>query len=300
MILIQFTREMIHVPQEIRSIRETFVSELTKDSENENLVADQLKFLSEKSGKTKYGRFLMGIMGAIPWIGNIITASAAFNAEIEQGKNNELVSLWLEIHKQKFSELSADISSIISQIEHVKNSIEDRINSEQYLAIVRKAFRSWDHAESKDKRKYICNLIANSAATDLCEDDVIRLFNDWIDLYHEAHFKVIREIYTSDGISRGEIWDSLNDSRPREDSSEADLFKMLIRDLSTGGVIRQSRRVNSYGQFAKDKKPRQQRQQSGVYESAFEDTKSYVLTELGQKFIHYTMNEVVTRLGEDV
>lgn len=32
-------------------------------------------------------------------------------------------------------------------------------------------------------------------------------------------------------------------------------------------------------------------------ESAFEDTKPYVLTELGKQFVHYTMNEVVTRLG---
>ena len=32
-------------------------------------------------------------------------------------------------------------------------------------------------------------------------------------------------------------------------------------------------------------------------ESAFEDSKPYVLTELGKQFVHYTMNEVVTRLG---
>ena len=32
-------------------------------------------------------------------------------------------------------------------------------------------------------------------------------------------------------------------------------------------------------------------------ESAFEQTKPYVLTELGKQFVHYTMNEVVTRVG---
>ncbi len=32
-------------------------------------------------------------------------------------------------------------------------------------------------------------------------------------------------------------------------------------------------------------------------ESAFEDTKPYVLTELGKQFVHYTMNEVVPRIG---
>jgi len=32
-------------------------------------------------------------------------------------------------------------------------------------------------------------------------------------------------------------------------------------------------------------------------ESAFEDTKRYVLTDLGKQFVHYTMSEVVPRLG---
>jgi hypothetical protein len=31
-------------------------------------------------------------------------------------------------------------------------------------------------------------------------------------------------------------------------------------------------------------------------ESAFEDSKPYVLTELGKQFVHYTMSEVVGRI----
>jgi len=34
-------------------------------------------------------------------------------------------------------------------------------------------------------------------------------------------------------------------------------------------------------------------------ESAFEDTKPYVLTGLGKQFVHYTMSEVVPRIGSD-
>ena len=88
---------------------------------------------------------------------------------------------------------------------------------------------------------------------------------------------------------------------PREDSAEADLFKLLIRDLSTGGVIRQERDVNQLGQFVR-KRPRRSRPGTGstTMESAFEDTKQYLLTELGRKFVHYTMNEVVTRIDAAV
>lgn len=32
-------------------------------------------------------------------------------------------------------------------------------------------------------------------------------------------------------------------------------------------------------------------------ESAFEDSKTYVLTELGSQFVHYTMTELVKRIG---
>jgi hypothetical protein len=33
-------------------------------------------------------------------------------------------------------------------------------------------------------------------------------------------------------------------------------------------------------------------------ESTFEDSKPYVLTELGKEFVHYTMNEVVKRISD--
>lgn len=38
---------------------------------------------------------------------------------------------------------------------------------------------------------------------------------------------------------------------PRDDSAEADLFRMLIRDLSIGGVIRQPRESDYGGRFLK-------------------------------------------------
>jgi len=31
--------------------------------------------------------------------------------------------------------------------------------------------------------------------------------------------------------------------------------------------------------------------------SAFDDSEQYELTELGQQFVHYTMNEIVPRIG---
>ena len=87
---------------------------------------------------------------------------------------------------------------------------------------------------------------------------------------------------------------------PRDDSAEADLFKLLIRDLSTGSVIRQYRETNHHGEFlAAKKKATRKGQASSTLESAFERTKEYVLTDLGSQFVHYTMNEVTTKIEQD-
>jgi hypothetical protein len=189
------------------------------------------------------------------------------------------------------------MNEIAARFESIGTQIDERITCEEYLAIVRKAFRTWDEADTTEKRRYVANLITNSAGTTLCSDDVVRLFIEWLDLYHETHFAVIREIYRNPGCTRYQIWKAIHGKFPREDSAEADLFKRLIRDLSTGGVIRQERETNSYGQFVKKDASAKRQPSSGTLESAFEDSKPYELTALGKQFVHYTMNEVVTRVG---
>jgi hypothetical protein len=109
---------------------------------------------------------------------------------------------------------------------------------------------------------------------------------------------VIRAIYQTTGITRLAIWQSVSEEMPREDSAEADLFKLLIRDLSAGGVIRQFRETTYEGDFVKQSsKGKTKKAASPLLESAFENTKPYQLTELGAQFVHYTMNQVVKKLS---
>jgi hypothetical protein len=73
----------------------------------------------------------------------------------------------------------------------------------------------------------------------------------------------------------------------------------MVRDLSMGGVIRQERDVNEIGQFVRKSPQRPRRGMAPTtMESAFEDTKPYVLTNLGKQFVHYTMSEAVTRIDD--
>jgi len=172
------------------------------------------------------------------------------------------------------------------------------LTSEQYLTLVRKTFRQWDEADTDEKRRLLVQLITNAAGTRVADDDIVRLFLNWLDTYHEAHLAVVREIYKNEGPTRYDIWVAVyGEPVPRDDSAQADLYRMLIRDLSTGGVIRQPRESDGLGRFIKKRRPPRRTAASNTMESAFEDSKSYVLTELGSQFVHYTMTELVARLN---
>lgn len=255
------------------------------------------------SGNKKYIRFVLAALSSIPWVGGvmgIIGAAADLKADKEQDKTNILQKLWLEEHKEKIKELGITFADIFSRLDNFGQEVQERIESPAYLGLVKKNFRAWDQADTVEKKQMLKKLITNAGALTLCPDDLIRLFIDWLGLYHEAHFAVIKEIYQDPGVTRGEIWDRIHGERPREDSAEADLYRYLIRDLSTGGVIRQARDTDSQGRFMKRhaKKHSQSGHPSSVMESAFEETKPYVLTELGSQFVHYVMEDVVTALEQ--
>lgn len=259
------------------------------------------KELAEGTPSTKrvvIEKFILAALGSIPWIGGFLSAAASIKADQSASKMHNLQTQWLEEHSKKIEELRRTLEEITQRFERLGPEIDARIQDEEYLKLVRYAFRTWDKANTNEKRKYISNLIANAAGTRLCSDDVIRLFIDWLDHYHEVYFSVIREIYQNPGSTRYEIWISIygEESLPREDSAEADLFKLLIRDLSTGGVIRQERDTNHLGQFVKQRPGSKRRKGGSTLESAFEDTKPYTLTDLGKQFVHYTMNDVVQRI----
>lgn len=85
----------------------------------------------------------------------------------------------------------------------------------------------------------------------------------------------------------------------REDSTDADLFRLLFRDLSTGGIIRQHRETDYAGNFIR-KAPQRHSAQSGMpnaMKSAFDDEDGYELTQLGQQFVHYAMTDLPVKLN---
>ncbi|HEV7669368.1 MAG TPA: hypothetical protein VGS22_12660 [Thermoanaerobaculia bacterium] len=207
----------------------------------------------------------------------------------------------MRIQEEDLRSIAQTIGEVAARVDATDPKIEARMSSPEYLSLVKKSFREWSAGESEEKRRLIRNLLAHAAAPEqICGDDVIKLFLDWIDEFNEKHFEIIRVIHQHHGATRFEIWQLVHGSQVREDSAEADLFKLLMQDLSMGHVIRQHREVDYYGNFLKSR-PQRARYVSQTMKSAFDNEKGYELTELGRWFVHYTMNEIVPRLtsGQD-
>ncbi len=75
------------------------------------------------------------------------------------------------------------------------------------------------------------------------------------------------------------------------------MFRLLIRDLSTGGIIRQHRETDYAGNFLKNARPKSRPgTSSNLQKSAFDDGEGYELTALGDQFVHYAMTDIPIKL----
>jgi hypothetical protein len=257
--------------------------------------------MPEEGNAAKISRgALQVVSGAIPMVGGIFSALAGAWSEREQAKVNKFFDQWVRMLEDEIREKEATVIEIMSRVDLQDEKIAARVESKEFQSLVKKTFRDWAGVESEQKRVLIRNILSNAAASTISSDDVVRMFIDWIGQYSELHFQVIGAIYNSGGISRGAIWRKIGKGRVREDSADADLYKLLFRDLSTGSVIRQHRETDYHGNFvAKTPAKRTGSSPGGAktLTSAFDEEDQYELTELGQQFVHYAMTELAPRIA---
>lgn len=270
------------------------VYEVYMDEEKNKLKEDMEKALAQGSGPT-IARFALSCLGSVPFVGGALGATSDAWSEKEQKNINKIFEAWLKLQQDEIEEIGKTLAEVMIRIDFSNNDTQERIESKEYLSLLKKCFRDWSATESERKRILIRNLLANAASCSLTSDDVIKLFIEWIDKYSDLHFEVIALTYKNQSITRYGMWQILHGGHVREDSADADLFKLVIQDLSMGHVIRQERPVDSQGNYLKTRS--KSRSTSPVMKSAFDNEKDYVLTELGKQFVHYTMNEIVPKIG---
>jgi len=236
--------------------------------------------------------------GAIPLVGGIFSAAASAWEGHDQENANAFFKHWLRMLFEEMREKEQTIVEIMARLDMHDAKIEERMKSSEYQSLIKKAFREWPGAESEEKRKLLRNILSNAAASTLVSDDVIKLFLDWLKDYSELHFKVIGVIYSNTGITRGEVWGQLGKQPVREDSAEADLFKLLFRGLSTGAIIRQHKERDYEGNVIVSRASKRASSNSGVRtaKSAFDEEEEYELTGIGEQFVHYAMTELSLKI----
>jgi hypothetical protein len=249
-------------------------------------------------GKKRAARAVLNALGgSIPFVGGLISAGAGYWSETEQEEVTNILRQWLQMLEDELREKGKTIAEIVARVDMQDEKVRERIESPEYQALLKKAFRNWSSIDTEYKRQRVRNILSNAASAHTTSDDVVRLFLDWIESYSDFHFEVIGEVYRHPGITRGEIWDNLGRPDVREDSADADLYKMLVRDLSIGGVLRQHRETDYAGNFLR-KVPRRTPKGHAprTAKSAFDETEPYELTEIGKQFVHYAMNEITAKI----
>jgi hypothetical protein len=255
-----------------------------------------------KSGASKWIRAgLNTASGMIPFAGGFISAAAGVWSENEQEEALNVLRAWVKMLEDELREKQQTMLDVMARLDMHEEEIAARVRSDEYQSLLKKAFRNWAGTESRKKQEYIRNILTNAAATRIVSDDVVFLFMEWLQDYSEFHFAVIGELYKRDGLTRRQIWENLGRERVREDSADADLYKLLIRDLSTGGIIRQHRETDYQGNFINRAprsapRPKPVPGAAKVAKSAFDDEERYELTALGKQFVHYAMTELTLKL----
>lgn len=261
----------------------------------DDVKAELEKIASQGKGPA-LARFALAVIGgAVPLAGGVFSGSGGAWSEADESKFKKILIAWLKLQEEEIIEIGKTLTEVLLKIDTNNEEILRRIESSEYLSLIKKCFRDWSAAESEYKRGLVRNLLIASANSKLCSDDVIRMFIKWIDQYDESHFKVIKAVYHNPGATRNEIWSEIHGADVREDSAEADLFKLLVSDLSIGRIIRQHREKDYQGNFLKVRSQKSNYKRSTMT-SAFDDEKQYELTELGGQFVHYTMNEEVAKI----
>jgi hypothetical protein len=261
------------------------------------LIRGELAKVSVTNRRRLAERLAIGVAGSIPWVGDLIAATMNYKLDARKGRHDDLQTLWLEEHTRKLGELLRDLQAVAGRVEALGPEIDERLQSDAFLAFARRTFRAWDHADTDEKRAYAGNLLYCAAVPRRSSDDILRTFVDWLDLYSEAHFAVVKQLADRPGSTRLDIWRAIYGEPLRDDSADAELFRLLVRDLSVGGVIRQERETTETGAFVRRRpraaptqpQPQSQSPAPATLESAFEDTKRYRLTALGADFVRYAM-----------
>ena len=135
------------------------------------ILIDRLKAASDelaeglsggRNKRKKYIRFAVAALSSIPWVGGLLAASATLTSEKDQQHLNEFQRLRLMEDEKMAKELGFTIAHNFKGSQNFGDEIQKRIVSPEFLNLVRRCFRSWNEADTKEKKRMLQKLITNA------------------------------------------------------------------------------------------------------------------------------------------
>lgn len=107
-------------------------------------VIDSIRAELDKVSPSRRQRIMEAIalaaLGSVPWVGGVLAAAATFKFDESCIRGDKLRNQWLQEHHEKLGRLRATLAEMGARFEGLGEEIDDRIESEDYLALVRKTF----------------------------------------------------------------------------------------------------------------------------------------------------------------
>src|SRR5258708_6525909 len=149
---------------------------MTQDIGN---IKEEMKQALTRGYGPKVARFALALLGGVPFVGGAFRGAARAWSDAEQAYYNKGTANWLKLQQDEMQEIGIAIAEVVRRRDLNDEETQKRIESPEYLSLIKKCFRDWSAAESEEKRVYVRNLLTTAATSRICTDDVVRMFIQW-------------------------------------------------------------------------------------------------------------------------
>ena len=118
-----------------------------------NKLKEELDSALAGGAGPKIARFALACLsGAIPIAGGVIGAAGGAWSEAEQDQFNKIFAAWLKLQEDEIKEIGQTLFEVFARIDQSDQKVRTRLESKEYLALLKKCFRDWSAAESEEMR----------------------------------------------------------------------------------------------------------------------------------------------------
>jgi hypothetical protein len=103
-------------------------------------IVSSIKAEIDKSSPSRrqriYEAIALAALSSIPWVGGVLAAEASYNIREGDVARDSLIDQWILEHHRRLQFLRQTLEQMAARLEGLGEEIDERIHSEQYLALV--------------------------------------------------------------------------------------------------------------------------------------------------------------------